>query len=103
MLQPLALSESGRRALAVTFGLHVVPLTGGRINLFERELFYASRAFVALQDWAKAVPRRLAGAMGDAYLGLWPISVLDGIYVPASPENVARVRARIAPRVCPDE
>ena len=41
--------------------------------------------------------------MGDAYLGLWPNSLLDGIYVPASPENVVRVRARIAPRVCPDE
>lgn len=100
-VQPLALSEAGRRALAVTFGLPVVPLMGtiGRLDLFERELFYASPAFAALQEWASAVPRRVAGAMGDAYLGLWAISALDGAYVPTSPESLARARARIAPPV----
>jgi hypothetical protein len=100
-LFPLTLSESGRRALAASFGLPIVPLRGrvGMVDLFEREMFYESPAFAALQEWANAAPRRIAGAYGDSYLGLWPISALDGAYVPPTPENVARARARIAPPV----
>lgn len=102
-VQPLALSELGRRALAATFGLPIVPLMGriALLDLFERELFYASPAFAALQEWAAAVPRRVVGAYGDAYLGLWPISALDGAYMPATPDNVSRARARIAPPSAP--
>jgi hypothetical protein len=98
---PLALSPAGLNALALTFGLAIVPeLQDKRINqLFERELFYLSPAFASLQAWAVGAPRRIAGSLGDDHLGLWPISALDGVYVPTTPENVARARARIAPPV----
>lgn len=98
---PLALSPAGLTALALTFGLPLVPEMPDRhVNhLFERELFYLSPAFAALQVWAVGAPRRIAGCLGNDYLGLWPISALDGAYVPATPENVARARARTSPPV----
>jgi len=98
---PLALSPGGLSALALTFGLPIVPrMQDPHVNhRFERELFYASPAFAALHAWATAAPRRLDGCMGNDYLGLWPLSALDGAYVPTTPENVARARARIAPPV----
>lgn len=96
---PLALSPAGLTALALTFGLAIVPQLPDphAHHLFAREQFYASPAFAALHVWATAAPRRLAGLLGDDYLGLWPLSALDGAYAATTPENVARARARIAP------
>lgn len=92
---PLPLSEAGRRALAVTFGLPIWPEARQvtPCDVFEMEHFYDSPAFVALHAWAKKVPRRVAGLVGDSYLYLWPLSALEGGRVPVTTENVARARA----------
>lgn len=93
----LQLTSAGRRALAITFGLPIVPEAPGFpvLDLFEREHFYDSPAFASLHKWASTRPQRLADAFGDTYLGLWPLAALEGSYVPPTPDNVARARARI--------
>lgn len=88
------LTRAGMCALAVTFGLPIVPearLTTP-VDLFEAQHFYDSPAFAALHAWAVHAPRRLAGASGDTYLGLWPQAALEGRYVAPTKENVARAR-----------
>lgn len=93
----LALSPAGMRALAVTFGLPILPEArlSATNEIFEVEHFYDSPAFAALHEWAKKVPRRVAGAFGDGYLGLWPMAALAGDRVPSTAENLALARARV--------
>lgn len=91
----LTLTPAGMRALAITFGMPIVPLArqSVAVDLFEREHFYDSPAFAALHDWAAKVPRRVAGTVGDSYLGLWPLSALEGRYLAPTEEHLARARA----------
>jgi hypothetical protein len=94
----LQLSDAGLRALAVTFGLPVVPLLRavGVRQLHERMHFYASPAFTALHAWATEAPGRVTDSVGDSYLGLWPLAALEGEQVPSSKENIERVLPRLA-------
>lgn len=96
LAKPLPLSERRRQALAFTFGLPMLPLlpTAIRRQVEPRYYFYRSPAFAALHAWAVKSPRRVAGAFGDTYLGLWPLAALKGVYVEPTAENVARARAR---------
>jgi len=48
---------------------------------------------VALRDWAAKVSRRVVGTAGDSYLGLWPLSTLEGRYLAPTEERRARTRA----------
>lgn len=75
----LRLSESGRRALALEFGLPILPLIppAERNRLNPAHFFYASKAFAALQAWAAAHPRKIGRVTGDSYLGRWPLAALE--------------------------
>lgn len=86
----LHLSESGRRTLALEFGLPIVPEIGyeNMYVLIERDFFFASPVFQSLVAWAAAHPRKIRRLIGDSYLGLWPMSALTGHQVEATPGNV---------------
>lgn len=74
----LRLSQNGLRALALEFGLPVLPLIppAERNRLNPAHYFYASKAFAALQAWAAAHPRKIGRVVGDSYLGRWPQAAL---------------------------
>lgn len=92
----LPLSPEGLRALAIEFGLPIIPLmpTDLDFRLREADYFYASPAFAALHSWATAKPRRVAGKFGDSYLGLWPLAALEGQQLAFNEANRARAQAR---------
>ncbi len=94
----VALSEAGIRALALEFGLPIVPTLPVRQRVDDRDAsyFYASRAFEAICAWAEAHPRKARKLTGDVYLGLWPMAALAMHRIPATPENVALARAAAA-------
>jgi hypothetical protein len=86
----LPLSARGLRALALTFGLPVEPWLPPELRLLRdgsADFFYASGVFAALERWAAAHPRKVRGVMGDSYLGLWPLSALEGERVRTTAET----------------
>lgn len=89
----LRLSDGGRRALALEFGLPIVPEIGYRRmrELRERDFFYLSPLFQSLIAWARAHPRMISKLYGDAYLGHWPLNAIKGHQVEASPKRLALV------------
>lgn len=96
-LLALPLSVDGLHALAIEFGLPIVPLIPWehRLMLEEADYFYVSPAFSSLHAWATERPRRLASKFGDSYLGLWPMAALEGRRIEVNDANVARARARV--------
>lgn len=90
----LYLSESGRRTLALEFGLPIVPEIGYLLmrDMCEADLFYISPVFQSLIAWAAAHPRRIRTLFGDSYLGLWPLAAMKGHRVDPTEENLALAR-----------
>lgn len=83
-----ALSDAGRRRLAYEFGLllctdkHLPFSVSSECNTF-----YGSKAFGALQAWAKAHPRKIRRFQANAYLGDWPTLAEFGLSMPGSSNN----------------
>jgi len=90
----LNLSAAGRRALALEFGLPIVPEIGylDMHPLTEYDFFYLSPAFESLVTWASKHPRKIRKVIGDDYLGLWPLAAMKGHPVPATAENIEFAR-----------
>lgn len=70
------LSDDGRRAFAVTFG---VPIGGHHVGQFHgAHAFYACAAFDGLIDWARRRPRKFKAERGvSSYIGDWK-SIISG-------------------------
>lgn len=96
----IGLSGSGRRRLALEFGIPIVPLLGaGIIHVPEDDsFFYNSSAFSALQKWARAHTRKVLSLQGDSYLYLWPLSAIAGRHMEVNSENIALSRDKAALR-----
>ena len=91
----LRLSDAGRRALSLEFGLPIVPEVGylQMRELSEADCFYLSPAFDSLIAWAAAHPRKVRTLFGDSYLGLWPLAAIRGHRVETTDENIAFARS----------
>lgn len=63
------LSDAGRRALAVEFGLPI-----GEMRDLDDTCFFVSPAYDALVAWAKAHPRTARTWVGKSYLGAWHVA-----------------------------
>ena len=77
-----ALSDTGRRRLAYEFGLLIhankrLPFSVSS----ECDAFYGSKAFRALQAWAKAHPRKIRRFQANVYLGDWPTLAEFGLTI----------------------
>lgn len=91
----LRLSEAGRRALALEFGLPIVPEIGylQMRELCETDFFYMSPVFQSAIAWAAAHPRKIRTLFGDSYLGLWPLAAMSGHRIETTEENLALARS----------
>jgi hypothetical protein len=91
----LTLTASGRRTLALEFGLPIIPSIGylQMDDFCERDFFYLAPVFQSLIAWAAAHPRKIRTLFGDSYLGLWPMSAMEGRRVDVNDENVDFARS----------
>lgn len=70
-----SLSDAGRRRVALEFGLPILGLESG-IILGHPAYFYASKAYLALVEWAVKHPRKIKHFRGNSYLGQWAIAAM---------------------------
>jgi hypothetical protein len=74
---PVRLSATGMRTLAMEFGLKFENLHSSSFpetDLDESLLFFESKAYSALVEWAKAHPTKIRAFEPGPYLGCWSLS-----------------------------
>jgi len=90
----LHLSDAGRRAFALTFGVPIIPLLDKRTlaTLCPADYFYASDAFWALREFAGIHPRRVPRTATNQALGQWGAAARQIAPAMARPTSAPRIR-----------
>ena len=89
----LHLSDAGRRAFALVFGVPIIPLLDKRWleALSPADYFYASDAFSALRDFACTHPKRVPRTAADEFLGEWGAAARQLAPGPRRPTSAPRI------------